>query len=185
MALVPQTGLDLSMLSLGSNNWNTGLGSSLNFGFQQPQVFSVLELPRVPLLADHFGLTKVSRRTNDMAGKLAAPKIELPSFADLNDVATKQETSEFDAEGVEENDPNFALYLNSAKFATSAASASTTPAPLAPLTAALSGKQNKIAMIVRFSPASDAAAIAQINSLFDSLSSTYRNMESLTSHLPC
>ncbi|KAK5001367.1 hypothetical protein LTR28_012737 [Elasticomyces elasticus] len=43
MAILPETPVDLSMLNLGNRSFN-----NTNFNFQQPQVYSVLELPEGP-----------------------------------------------------------------------------------------------------------------------------------------
>ncbi|KAF2865001.1 hypothetical protein BDV95DRAFT_632623 [Massariosphaeria phaeospora] len=45
MTLVPETQLDMSMLNL-NNHW--GMNGMNSFGYQQPQVFAVLELPEGP-----------------------------------------------------------------------------------------------------------------------------------------
>jgi hypothetical protein len=110
MALIPETQLDLSMLNL-NNNWAM---PNMGFNFQQPQVYSVMELPEGPstpidadLLSGKGGDSFMSQISTVDEVKSDYPVIESPVEREETVEATTAEADEYD------DNPDFALYVNS------------------------------------------------------------------------
>lgn len=110
MALIPETQLDLSMLNL-NNNWAM---PSMGFNFQQPQVYSVMELPEGPsapidvdLLSGKGDDSFMSQISTVDEVKPDYPVIESPIEREETVEATTTEVDDYD------DNPDFALYVNS------------------------------------------------------------------------
>jgi len=113
MATIPETQVDLSM-----NNWN--MPSMNGFNFQQPQVYSVLELPQGPAqpidtdVLSGKGCGSLSEPEPVEEVKPDFPVVERPAA----EATSTEETSEADEEDF---DPDFALFYNSSAPASSPA----------------------------------------------------------------
>ncbi|KAF2104327.1 hypothetical protein NA57DRAFT_51160 [Rhizodiscina lignyota] len=114
MATIPETQLDFSALNInGNNNWT--MPGMNGFGFQQPQVFAVLEVPEGPAelldakaLAGKGEESLIERFTPVEDAKEDYPVIETPTESEPKAVETiVDESVEFD-----ESDPAFALYAD-------------------------------------------------------------------------
>ncbi len=113
MATIPETQLDFSSLNLnGNNNW--AMAGMNGFGFQQPQVFAVLEVPEGP--ADLLDVEALSGKGEESLLERFAPAenkedypvVETPTEATPKaEEAVVDETVEFDV-----SDPAFALYAD-------------------------------------------------------------------------
>ncbi|KAK4985640.1 hypothetical protein LTR50_005840 [Elasticomyces elasticus] len=73
MAILPETPVDLSMLNLGNRSFN-----HTNFNFQQPQVYSVLELPEGP--------SPLELRLDLMSGKTDAVEDDVEELEEAAEV---------------------------------------------------------------------------------------------------
>jgi len=111
MALIPEPRIDMSQLTLNGNNWNM---QGMNFGYQQPQVFAVLELPEGPsspidteVLSGKYTEEAMSEPASYEKIKADYPVIETPAAEETINVkeATPASTEELDAE-------TFALYVD-------------------------------------------------------------------------
>lgn len=117
MALIPETPLDLSMLNL-NNNWAM---ANMGFNFQQPQVYSVMELPEGPsnpidtdLLSGKSGDSFVSQISTVEEVKTEYPVIERP-------IEREEPTQVATAEAVEDDgNPEFDLFRSSPIMSASA-----------------------------------------------------------------
>lgn len=118
MTLVPEAPIDMSMLNLNSNSWAMNNGNS-SFNYQQPQVFSVTELPAGP--------------TNPLDMDVVSGKGYSSIFAAEDDVPVEQVKADYPVvdrvlpaekpapvEAEDDEDPEFDLY-NSAPASTSVA----------------------------------------------------------------
>jgi len=121
MTLVPEPQLDLSTLNI-NNNWamhNTG------FNFQQPQVFSVLELPEGPanpfdadVMSGKGGQPFMSQLPEADGCKIDVPAIEFPVIEEAKD-EKPTEPANATADAFDDDDPDYALYTNSSVLASS------------------------------------------------------------------
>lgn len=119
MATIPETQLDFSALNLnGNNNW--AMPGMNGFGFQQPQVFAVHDVPEGP--AEAFELSGkgeesiIERFTPYEDAKEEYPAIETPTETKVVEPVVDR-TVDFD-----ESDPAFALYADTpVSFSSSAA----------------------------------------------------------------
>ncbi|KAF2756909.1 hypothetical protein EJ05DRAFT_511679 [Pseudovirgaria hyperparasitica] len=111
MALVPETPLDLSMLSI-NNTWGN---QNLGFPFQQPQVFSVMEVPEGPILNaemlsgkeyEAFDETETVEPVDDV--KQDFPVVGT-TYSDSTTLVTAK-PAETEEERAFDNNPEFALY---------------------------------------------------------------------------
>lgn len=114
MALIPETHVDLGM-----NNWAM---PNMGFNFQQPQVYSVLELPEGPAspintdVLSGKGCESILEEPEPVEEvKPDYPVIERPSV----EVTSTEEPSEVDED---DGNPDFALFYNSSATTSSAQS---------------------------------------------------------------
>ncbi|KAI9863328.1 MAG: hypothetical protein M1813_003770 [Trichoglossum hirsutum] len=118
MALVPDNNVDFSMPEL-NNNWATGYLPS-TWGTNQPQVFSVLELPEGPAV-DQIDTSVLSGKSSGFSGetfssdetKVEAPMVErMPVIEEQNEKVNVTSPVKPEA-GLEESDPAYSLFEDS------------------------------------------------------------------------
>ena len=115
MATIPETQLDFSALNLNGNSNNWAMAGMNGFGFQQPQVFAVLEIPEGPAepldteaLSGKGEESFFERFTSVEDNKEDYPVLQTPTaLAPKAEEAVVDESVEFD-----ESDPAFALYAD-------------------------------------------------------------------------
>jgi len=110
MALIPETQLDLSMLNL-NNNWAM---PNMGFNFQQPQVYSVMELPEGPSTPIDVDLLSGKGDDSFMSQISTVDEVK-PDYPIIESPVKREETVEATTTEVDEYDdnPDFALYVNS------------------------------------------------------------------------
>ena len=114
-AFIPENSMDFSVLNSTSNTWD----SNMDFGFNNAQVFSVVELPQGPAV-DSIDIGLLSGKSSNSVGifsseesKNDAPIIERMPASDAK-VSTKQYSQESnDSVDFDESDPAFALFADS------------------------------------------------------------------------
>ncbi|KAF2843566.1 hypothetical protein M501DRAFT_926194 [Patellaria atrata CBS 101060] len=111
MALIPETPVDLSLLNIGTN-WT--MNSMTPFNYQQPQVFSVLEIPEGP--AEPLNLSALSGKESSVEEDL---KVDYPVIESAAPVEAEQD-SITTIEQEEEEDEEFPLYSNVRTISTKA-----------------------------------------------------------------
>lgn len=113
MSMIPESNLNFSMLNLGGNQWPTG-----PFQYQQPRVFSVLEVPEGPSILDLSVKALSGKASESDESEYApewSPKMQLPSLKDVPSQVPneKQDSTPVIDESAIKDDPTFALYLDS------------------------------------------------------------------------
>jgi len=121
MTMIPETPLDMSMLNLGPNNWAV---PNMGFGFQQPRVFAVLEVPEGP--AAPLELCSLSGKDDESSFPTLSPveesKVDYPTLeqpaAEIEVTAPSVDADAAKAvtaklSPIDEDDPAFALYVDS------------------------------------------------------------------------
>jgi bZIP-type transcription factor MBZ1 len=119
MALVPDTNTDFSMSEL-NNNWTTGYLPS-TWGTNQPQVFSVLELPEGPAV-DQIDTSALSGKSPSFTtesfssdeAKVEAPMVERMPIIEEQTGKTIVTSTVKPEEDLDESDPAFSLFSDSA-----------------------------------------------------------------------
>ncbi|KAI9810092.1 MAG: hypothetical protein M1827_006703 [Pycnora praestabilis] len=118
MALVPDHTMDLSLLNLNNSNAWANMGAGWNSN--QPQVFSVLDVPEGPAI-DEIDVGMLSGKTSNFVGSNLCNqegKNELPTVEPMPicKVETTDKSScpvQSPAIGLDESDPAFALFVDS------------------------------------------------------------------------
>ncbi|KAF1811718.1 hypothetical protein P152DRAFT_449991 [Eremomyces bilateralis CBS 781.70] len=176
MATIPEHTLDISALNLNGNHAGNWTLPNLGFGFQIPNVYSVLDLPvgpAQPLNADALSGKGTGSMLNHFAAeddetKPAHPVIEHP----VTEPAAKTPIED-DADIAE--DPAFALYVNPPV---------TTPAPsstLSPIAPITSEKDSQFELVVRMS--SDEDLTARLERMCAAIDPLSHRIEAWTSSL--
>ncbi|KAH0556876.1 hypothetical protein GP486_005336 [Trichoglossum hirsutum] len=119
MALVPDNNIDFSMTELNNNNWATGYLPG-TWGANQPQVFSVFELPECPAV-DQIDTKALSGKSSSFTSesfssdeaKVEAPMVErMPVIEEQNEKVNAASPVKPEA-GLDESDPAFSLFEDS------------------------------------------------------------------------
>jgi bZIP-type transcription factor MBZ1 len=114
MTLVPETPLDLSMLSLNNNNWGIG---NMGFNYQQPRVFAVIEVPEGPAnpidtsALSGKGYESIMGENEDRDHESSKDDCPVVQHSRENAKATEvTKPAETEEEKAFDNDSSFALY---------------------------------------------------------------------------
>jgi len=178
MTLVPETPLDMSMLNLGTQNW--GMNNMNSFNYQQPQVFSVMELPAGP--AAPLDIQALSGKGQSFFSQQEATTEEAkPDYPIIQRPIESAKAAPVEVEE-EDDDPEFDLYRSSPTF--------TAPTPSAalenhePIFGDIS-PEKAFAHIELF--VTDEAADQQLMERFErmcaSMETSMQRIDALTSHL--
>ena len=181
LSMVPESNLDFSMLNLGRNHWANRTG----LGFQQPSVFSVMELPAGPAV-DHFSSESLSGKglSNltciETESKMNSPIIAVPPFQ--QEIAKPQWPAPTPISDIDESDPCFALYRNLPSSLHSPSCAVVEAVRM--LEMSLCGKSlPQFRMSVTGSD-NTMTPIQKIEQMFDSLEPACSRVHAMTLHLP-
>ena len=115
MAFIPENSMDFSLLNSTHNTW----GGNMDFGFNNAQVFSVVELPQGPAV-DSIDIGLLSGKSSNSAGifsskycKNDAPVIERMPASDTKATRKQYSQESNDSFDFDESDPSFALFADS------------------------------------------------------------------------
>ncbi|TKA61910.1 hypothetical protein B0A49_09374 [Cryomyces minteri] len=111
LAMIPETPVDLSMLNLENNRLAIG---NQGFGFQQPQVYSVLELPEGPSPLELHADILSGKGGSDLSTYIDADKkADYPSIENMPSFEPVGEHSSAAVSIATEDDAAFSLYTDS------------------------------------------------------------------------
>ena len=118
MALIPESNMNFSVLNSTGNVW----AGNMAFGFNNAQVFSVMEVPQGPAV-DSIDIGLLSGKSSNSVGTFSSdePKNEVPVIERMPvshekaSVTERRQESQDDDDDVEfdESDPAFALFADS------------------------------------------------------------------------
>jgi len=120
MTMIPETPLDMSMLNLGPSNWAV---PNMGFGYHQPRVFAVLEVPEGPAAPLELGSlsgkdeSSLPTLSPGEESKVDYPTLEQPDeVADVATPSVDEDAANIDTvelSPIDKDDPAFALYVDS------------------------------------------------------------------------
>ncbi len=181
LSMVPESNLDFSMLNLGRNHWANRTGLS----FQQPSVFSVIELPAGPAV-DHFSYESLSGKGLSNSTSIEAKsKMNSPVIADSpfqQEIAKRQWPAPVPISDIDESDICFALYRNLPSSLSSPLCAVVEAVRM--LEMSLSGKSSPQFRMSVTRNDDTMTLVQKIEKMFDPLEPACSRVHGMTHHLP-
>ena len=188
MAMIPETFMDFSNFEPQNNAW-TG---NMDLGFNDAQVFSVIDLPRGPAV-DQIDTGMLSGKSSNSVGNYSSsddikdqvPVIErMPSVQDDKiTVTSKDHAQPVNAVDYDESDPAFALFADSAII-----SKSTPSEPPEQLFGGIQAEKVFARLDLVIDEATDddhvsAAAMGRFERICSSVEGVFERIGAVTSHL--
>ena len=179
MAMIPESNLDFSMLNLGASHWQGA-------HYQQPQIFALHEVPSGPslerlqtrLLSDK--VVRAPEEADDV-GKVTTPTVKNVPVPFITEPEAPSSTAELDLEDIKD-DPNFALYVNSAPVNTNSPLGLTTV--LTQLEQSLSEKSASYFHLHVHSWEDEAQCVRAVDRFFARSEGVLRRIDAAAHHVP-